>query len=142
MQVPMVVDLGTPMATATAMVTETTTTATATTTTIVQNHCGYRLLLNEGLHWPSRLCWAHHDKLLDRDLMILVFPLFRLLPKERLIHPSHIHTTLLPKIRVILPNPALRRRQRMKLKLRLRLCRRVYTESQDERHIRWRWSEA
>jgi len=85
------------------------------------NHSGYHLPPNEGLHWPSRHYWDHHDKLPDLDLMILVYHPYHLLRKEQPILPSHTLTTHLHRSRDIPPNLAPRPRQRRRLRLRPRV---------------------
>jgi hypothetical protein len=91
--------------------------------TTTRNHSGYRLPASEGLLWPSRRCWALPGKLLDKDWTILAFPLFRPLPKELPILPSHTPTTHPHRIKDRLPN--LVRQSRQKTRNRKERRRRV-----------------
>ena len=94
------------------------------TETTIPTPSGYHPLPNEGLHWRSRRYWDHLDKLLDLDLMILVFHLYHLLRKEQPTLPSHTLTTHHLRIRDILPSPALRLPQKRRPRLRLRVVNR------------------
>jgi hypothetical protein len=88
--------------------------------TVAPNHSGYHPPPNEGLHWPSRRYWDHHDKLPDLDLMILVYHLCHLLLKERPTLLNHTLTTHPLRSKDIPPNLALQRLQRRRPRLRLR----------------------